>query len=390
MTVKFARIDGVELVKTGTWEAATGRCTFTQSDLASAVESFRNRLVDRPPIKLGHDDENAFNAALSDGTPAFGWIENLRATDDGNTLVGDLVGIPEKLAEVIPAAFRSRSVELSFGYVDSTGTEHQCVLTALALLGAMPPAVKGLDDLLALYSAKPRPGVVRIQFREADTTQIPPVTFETPQSAGDTGRPADTKGTSRMKLTKEQLAGFGLAEDATPEQVKEALEAAGLAVIDPDAPTGKHAAGDKTDKVDPPVVTAPPAPVVQTPEEQAAAAAAATELATLRAQAAAGHAASVELAGIRRDGIMERAIRAGKFSVAPEGEKMRVTFRSLLDADEKRGQEMIDALPVLYPVTGPVGHALSAGPAPTKEQIQAEFNSDLIALGIPVPATQES
>lgn len=96
-------------------------------------------------VKLGHIDRRF------DGEPAVGRVTNLRLSDDGMELFGDLEGVPKWLADVLGSAFPSRSVEAALNYKGATGHEHKAVLTALALLGVTVPAIESLDDIKALY-----------------------------------------------------------------------------------------------------------------------------------------------------------------------------------------------------------------------------------------------
>lgn len=145
-------IPDVELVSAGTWDASTGRSTITPDDLASAVQAFSDHLIDKPAVKIGHTDPR-FSDGNHDGAPAFGWIDNIRTSPDGQKLLGDLVGVPAKLAGIMAAAYRRRSVEMSFGVRTAAGKVYRAAVTGLALLGATAPAVKNLADVYALYSA---------------------------------------------------------------------------------------------------------------------------------------------------------------------------------------------------------------------------------------------
>lgn len=145
-------IPGVELVRTGTWAASTGITTITEEDLDSMVAAARDPEVDDGPIKLGH---TGALSKLGDSEPALGWVANVKR--NGDRLVGDLVDVPERLAEVIRKAFRRRSAEIAWGLRTPGGRKYRAALTGLALLGVQPPAVKGLNDLLALYGTEARP-----------------------------------------------------------------------------------------------------------------------------------------------------------------------------------------------------------------------------------------
>ncbi len=388
MPVQFARLDGVELVSVGTWDASTGRCTFTPDDLQAAVAAFNDQLVDRPPIKLGHDDVNAFNATLSDGEPAFGWIENVRVSADGNTLVGDLVGIPAKLAEIIPTAFRKRSVELAFGVRTAAGKVYRCVLTGIALLGAMPPAVKGLADLLALYSGSTPEGTHHVTF-SGDTPTLPPVRLYAADGVGTT----PPTGRTSMKLTPELRTALGLTDQSSDDDVSNALKAAGLSVLPVAEPVNPAPAAEPATPVTPAAPTAVVEPVTPAaPAEPVAAAAApvgpalaTVDAASLTALTARSAAMETELAAIRagrdaerRDAILATAVRAGKLHP-----QVAASCRPWLDTDEAAAVKFLNDSPVLFPTT-PVGHALlSADQANTvTEAVKARHAQDLTFLGL--------
>ena len=146
---------GVELARAGKWDAAQGDGTITREDIAAMVTAHSAQLIDRVPIKIGHSDLRFQDAhgqppVTGDGSPAYGWVTGLRASPDGATLIGDLVGVPSKLAAMLPTAFRHRSIEMQTGRRIG-GKVHRAILSGLALLGVNPPAVKGLADLAALF-----------------------------------------------------------------------------------------------------------------------------------------------------------------------------------------------------------------------------------------------
>jgi 2'-5' RNA ligase len=144
--VELARREGIELVKTGSWATMSGSWNPSPEDLAAAVEAQSCPGVRRPVVKLGHVDSRF------DGEPALGWFENLRLADGGSTLVGDQVTLPW-LNSVQAAAYPSRSVEGNYNHTCGAGHRHKFVLTAVALLGVTPPAVKtirNLNDLPAM------------------------------------------------------------------------------------------------------------------------------------------------------------------------------------------------------------------------------------------------
>ncbi|WP_328856363.1 hypothetical protein OG579_13675 [Williamsia herbipolensis] len=156
-------IRGVEILKTGTWDASTGPWTVTREQLRSAVDAHAAGVIRRPVIKLGHDDPRF------DGGPSFGYLDNLRLADGGKTLVADMCSVPAWLAKAIPSHYPDRSVEgmqdLKTLYPDrkidahadvkdTQGTTWPLVITGVALLGATAPAVTTLESLQQLVAAK--------------------------------------------------------------------------------------------------------------------------------------------------------------------------------------------------------------------------------------------
>ena len=150
MPADLVTIAGVELVAVGVeWPASTGLVTFTAEDLAAAVAAQDDPHLRTPVVKLGHTDPRF------DGEPAVGRVEHLRLSADGMTMLGDLVGVPAWLAEVIESAYPSRSVEGAFNVRTAGGTRHRFIVEGLALLGVAKPALEHLADVKALYDPQP-------------------------------------------------------------------------------------------------------------------------------------------------------------------------------------------------------------------------------------------
>lgn len=144
-------LHGIELVKVGRWECLTGVLRITKQDLASAVGAFKAGVIHRPALKLGH------HAPPGEGDPAMGVVDNMRLSADGQTLLADFVGVPAKLASILPSAYPHRSIESTQDFVDQSGREWPLVILAVALLGAHEPAVfelKSLVDVEELYAAR--------------------------------------------------------------------------------------------------------------------------------------------------------------------------------------------------------------------------------------------
>ena len=141
---------GVELAHTGTFNASTGKVTFTRQDFDDMVDASLalKGKVDFP-LKLGHNEGQKL--LQEDGLPAAGWIENVRREE--NTLLADFMKVPEKIAAIIKGGgLRKRSIE-AMRNVELAGQRFKFVLTGVALLGEEMPAVDSLDDIAALYTA---------------------------------------------------------------------------------------------------------------------------------------------------------------------------------------------------------------------------------------------
>lgn len=231
---------GVPLCRAGEWNGLNGRAVVTPEDLQAVVDAYQDREVDRARVKLGHVS-SLNDQALGDGAPAFGWVSNPRVSDDGKTLLGDLVDVPRRLGEVVGKAYKNVSVELRKNVRTPSGKTHPTVLSGLALLGAAAPAVKGLDDLVALYASEPIPdtptdgcqdgAVVTISLGDA----LDPVThadIPAPSPVACDGeldspeRPGREKeGEPTVAFLDQAREKIGLPADASEEQILERITA---------------------------------------------------------------------------------------------------------------------------------------------------------------------
>lgn len=376
-----ATIRDVELVSVGTWAASTGVTKVTRADLEAMLAAHNDGLVDHAPIKLGH--VSPLNDDLGDGAPAYGWVvpTGIRRNAAGlDTLVGDLVGMPAKLAEVAPTAYRRRSVEIAWQVKTPAGKTYAAALIGVALLGAAAPAVKGLADLVKLYSEDPaevgrtealelvdglegnpvavamlaaaRQAGAPVEQLDAmadaagarDTADVPPATADPdnddPQTTTQEGR--------TMTVTDEQIRqALGLAADADVDaEVNRLITERGTdpatASTDPAAPA--------TDPATPaaPTATTDPAPAAPSPvADPATSTAQEPELVQL---SAANYAELTQLAERertrRRDDALDNAIRAGRIAPAE-----RASFAAQMDRDEEGTITLLGALAPRFAVT---------------------------------------
>lgn len=358
MTIARTTIKGVQLVKTGTWGGMTGQSTITEQHLADAVAAYNDPEVDRAPMKIGHDGD----LNLATGHPALGWAENLRLSADRQTLIGDLAEIPSKLASIIPAAYRRRSVEMSLGVTTPSGKRYAAVLTGLALLGAKAPAVKGLADIASLYASAgddttAEASVAFAVDGDADTAPVP----HAPGLAGNGGdgsKTTDERGAD-VALSDVLKKKLGLPDDATDEQVEAALEAAELA-----APAGDPAPAEPAPAAAP-AAEAAPAPAPETPAAQLGEGQTVTVSAVVFGEMQAQLASLTEAsAADRKKKALDNAILSGRISPAE-----RVAFAATLDKDEAAGVALLSALAPRYPVSIELGadHAPNADASETAE-----------------------
>jgi hypothetical protein len=195
-TVALTNVTGVELMKTGTWRLSTGIATFTREDLAEAVGAVDCPSVRNPVIKLGHSEPDTGEAPgiRWDGEPAVGWVGNMALADDGSTVSGDYMGVPSWLAGALPSAYPDRSVEIAHNFPCQAGHVHPCVITAVALLGVVPPGIgtlQSLQDVAALYQAATVPDDVKpvtVTFRREDPPMPDPKPIKAAVSSEDIRR----------------------------------------------------------------------------------------------------------------------------------------------------------------------------------------------------------
>jgi hypothetical protein len=164
----YVTVPDVELITVGIeWPAQPEPVTLTLEHLVDAmVAANDDPLIRAPRVKLGHSRLQPDTDGLRDlgdhdpfwdGEPAFGTARNLRLTNDGAKLVGDLVEVPTWLAAAIPSAWPNRSCEWVWDVETEAGKRYSLVLTAVGLLGTRQHAIKDLADLQRLLEQGPDP-----------------------------------------------------------------------------------------------------------------------------------------------------------------------------------------------------------------------------------------
>lgn len=179
MKLQTRDILGVDLLAAGGPYHGTGSPPegdfYTEADLRKIADHSR-LLMERgelsAPVKLGHSEEQKLLRAsgYTDGEmPAAGWVDNIRV--EGGKLKGDLRRVPAKLADLFDAgAFRKRSLELRSMRSQQDGQTYSPVVRAISWLGAKAPAVRTLDDVVALYTDQTaEDGVKTVDYAEDAT-----------------------------------------------------------------------------------------------------------------------------------------------------------------------------------------------------------------------------
>lgn len=149
------------------WPAMTGNITITREDLVDcAAAAMDDPGVPNPRLKLTQK-EDTHGQAITE--PSFGTVTNLRFDESEQTLYGDIEGVPAWLAEILPFAYPSRSVEIYWGVTTTTGGQWKAVLGAVQLLGVEWPGCTTLADLPLYYGDK-KPETVELVFDQVPAT----------------------------------------------------------------------------------------------------------------------------------------------------------------------------------------------------------------------------
>lgn len=170
-------VPNVPVISTGIeYPLASGPTTFTEEDLADAVAAFDDPAIHAARTKIGHVDPR-FNLSIApdgtplDGEPSLGSWQNMRLSDDRQTIYGDIVGCPAWLADIMGTAYPSRSIEGNFDVETVTGHQWRLVIESVALLGVIGPGVTTLDDLPILFS-EGGPDVEVIEAKEGEPMSV--------------------------------------------------------------------------------------------------------------------------------------------------------------------------------------------------------------------------
>jgi hypothetical protein len=226
--VQAAAMTDIELARPGSWKLASGPLEVTDEMLADAAR-FANREGARPGyLKIGHTDTRFM---AGDGEPALGWLYNVRLEEDdqGPVLKGDLDDVPDWLATAIPKHWPDRSIEGWADYVHD-GQKYGLVVNGLALLGVAPPGMSSIQSLRDLPAAV---GVAAAEEPENEGAIRIIASFGAPKDPASEAEKHTKKGAG-MTLAKYREALDELSDDASEEEARAALVAAGLVLTPPE------------------------------------------------------------------------------------------------------------------------------------------------------------
>lgn len=137
----------VEIFATGRWKGNKD-ITVTSADLDDMLSSFADLSAQvsgyKPFLKLGHQEQQKYFGQKT-GAPNLGFVE--RIWREGEKILADFGNVPDGLLALIEQRrYNTVSIEM-YPSVEHEGKTFKNVLTAVAILGAELPAVKGLKEL---------------------------------------------------------------------------------------------------------------------------------------------------------------------------------------------------------------------------------------------------
>lgn len=119
-------------------DSAGSATTFTREQLEATVTAYNDGEW-RAPLVAGHPKGTA---------PAYGWVGKMRLDESGDVFVDDVEKLNPDFAELMQnGAFRNRSASWYSPDHPNNPTPGVWQLRHLGMLGAQPPALKGLGDV---------------------------------------------------------------------------------------------------------------------------------------------------------------------------------------------------------------------------------------------------
>lgn len=175
---ELVTVPNVPMVSTGIdYPTANGLITLTEKDLIDLVASQDDPAIHPPRTKVGHSDPRFNSTVQADGTvldgePSLGsWI-NLRLGDNGQTVYGDVAGVPKWFASILSTAYPSRSIEGNWDVETVTGHTWRLAVDAVAMLGVVGPGITTLADLPMYFSEQGPDNVQVIEAKEGEEMSV--------------------------------------------------------------------------------------------------------------------------------------------------------------------------------------------------------------------------
>lgn len=131
---------------------------FSEDDLAAAANAY-NPALHEAPVVIGHPQHTA---------PAYGWVQSLEFGESG--LVATAHNTVAEFAELVSGPYKKRSARFYTPGSPRNPVPGVYYLRDVGLLGAQPPAIKGLADV---SFAEGDEDVIEVSFAEPDSTDTP-------------------------------------------------------------------------------------------------------------------------------------------------------------------------------------------------------------------------
>lgn len=203
----------LEIFRAGTHTTASGETlTFSEGDLARIADAYE-AASHEAPLVVGHPKDNA---------PAYGWTRALLA--EGGKLRAVVGDIDASFVEGALRPKRYKKISASFykpGQASNPKPEGY-YLRHIGLLGAQPPAVKGLRDA----SFADGDGAVTIEFAEDSETATPDAPAATAEAPAESGAFTTAQIEALQKMIAAAVAAAKGSGGAAGDQAADHTEAA--------------------------------------------------------------------------------------------------------------------------------------------------------------------
>ena len=175
------------LARPGTFTDANGVTVgFSEADLAASAAAY-DPAKHEAPVVIGHPSQTA---------PAYGWVQGLEFGESG--LVALAHNTVAEFAELVSGPFKKRSARFYTPTSPRNPVPGVYYLRDVGLLGAQPPAIKGLADV-SFAEDDEKSDVVEVSFSEDASAEPTPTNQDTV-----TPEPSPTEAEPTM-LTPEEL-----------------------------------------------------------------------------------------------------------------------------------------------------------------------------------------